>query len=217
MIAPIANFKCAKYPNGSVTQWFGGNPELYNNPRNTVRTEGHNGIDIVAPHGTPMRAVCTGTIVDVKRDDTGYGRHVRILADKKEGIYQPLWVYGHCNDIFVEVGDKVEEGQIIATMGNTGFVISGATPYWEHNPFAGTHLHLGKRLVQVVQNGFSYEGSDISFKVKGYNNGYLGYVDFKDELCASEDGVSYRSMQLSAISILNYLKRMLSTGQSHKN
>ena len=173
---------------------------------------GHPGIDIIAPWRTPLRAVESGIIVDVNRNEQGYGRHLRLLGTKT-GVYTNLWVYGHCEDIFVNVNDKVEEGQIIATMGNTGFVVS-STPLWEYNPFRGTHLHLGKRKVNVNDNGFSYEGSDIHFTVKDYKHGFYGHIDFRDELEKADTGdTEYRAKQLTAISLLNYLLR----NYKHKN
>jgi murein DD-endopeptidase MepM/ murein hydrolase activator NlpD len=43
-------------------------------------------------------------------------------------------------DVFL--GQQVEAGAQIGLMGNTGFIVSGLTPYWRYNPYAGTHLHL---------------------------------------------------------------------------
>jgi len=209
MRAPIENFVSKDYPSGSITQWFGENHHLYNDPRHKVRMDGHNGIDIVAPWRTPLLAVETGIIVDVKRAEDGYGRHIRLLGDEKHGIYQYQWVYGHCEDIFVEVGDRVEAGQIIGRMGNTGFVISGNTPFWNYNPYAGTHLHLGRRRVQVVSTGSKYPGSDIGMKYKDYDNGYYGYEDFRLDLEKASSDTSYRAKQLTIISLLNYMKKLL--------
>ena len=42
-------------------------------------------------------------------------------------------IYAHCNNLFVEEGEEVEQGQVIATVGSTG----NAT---------GPHLHFEIRL-----------------------------------------------------------------------
>lgn len=38
--------------------------------------------------------------------------------------------YAHCNEIFVKEGEKIKQGQVIASVGNTGMV-------------TGPHLHYG--------------------------------------------------------------------------
>lgn len=175
MIAPIKNFKPTLYPYGSVTQYYGENIELY---KSAVGLNGHNGIDIVDTWGTPLYAVEDGIVADVKNDSTGYGMHIRIFSKdiKRE------WSYGHCSAVKCNIGDTVKAGDVIATMGNTGFVVSGDTPYWGTNPskgtsHPGTHLHLGLRLIKEYKKGWSYGGSDIKIKVLNYDNGKKGAVD----------------------------------------
>ncbi len=178
MKAPFKGCLFKEYPKGSITQLFGENPELYS----SLKMDGHNGIDLVAPHGTPMVAVEDGTVVDVKLSEDGYGRHVRILSDKKDkgGAYR-CWVYGHCDRITARVGDKVLAGDSIATMGNTGFVTTSghASWFWGDVPKGtdGTHLHLGVRRVKKDKNGWAYNESTIKITVLDYDNGYKGSVD----------------------------------------
>lgn len=172
MKVPFANCTFKSYPAGSITQLFAENPKLYA----YMNLAGHNGVDLVAPHGTPMVAIQDATVVSVKTDPTGYGRHVRILTTSKNGVCNE-WTYGHCDEIFVKVRDKVKEGDRIATMGNTGFVVSGQTPFWKFNPFAGTHLHLGLRKVKRDPKGWSYPDSKIKISVPDYTNGYKGAID----------------------------------------
>jgi peptidoglycan hydrolase-like protein with peptidoglycan-binding domain len=173
---PIIDFKAANYPRGSVTQWFAENPELYSRAVcvGTQCLKGHNGIDIVAPHGTPIMAVAGGRVVEVKNVATGYGKHIRILNDTDE------WVYGHLHRIDVVIGQQVAGGQQIGLMGNTGFVVSGDTPYWKSNPYAGTHLHLGRRPVTKigpdgVTTNVGYPDGSRGF-ITDYDNGYFGFV-----------------------------------------
>jgi len=186
----IDNFIPKSYPDGSVTQWFGKNSTIYKQmcvpdvnspfpPQGQYCSQGHNGIDIVAPWGSPLYAFKGGRVSEVRRDKTGFGRHIRILEPTdKENVYKER-VYGHMEDIYVEVGDILVQGDPIGTMGNTGFVVSGATPYWKHNPFAGTHCHLGCRRRIVYPDGS--QGGVID-----YYNGFYGYYDFKDEF---EEGI----------------------------
>jgi len=182
MKSPIKNFIPKYYPEGSITQLFGENKALYSRAvcipgagegGTTYCLDGHNGIDIVAPWRSELFAVEGGKVSEVRRDEKGFGRHVRILTPTGEENMYREWVYGHMEDITVEVGDELQEGDSIGTMGNTGFVVSGATPYWKYNPFAGTHLHLGVRDRKILPSG-------AQAGVKDYYNGFFGAYDFID-------------------------------------
>ena len=114
---PIKSFKSKKYPLGDISQNFGENPELY---MVVCKMKSHNGIDIVAPWYTPLYAVESGTVCEVKTDPSGYGMHLRFLTgdskDTKTIFHE--WTYGHLANIDVKVGDKIVVGQKIANMGN---------------------------------------------------------------------------------------------------
>jgi murein DD-endopeptidase MepM/ murein hydrolase activator NlpD len=183
---PIKNFIPKEHPEGSITQLFGENPKLYAH----LDLKGHNGIDIVAPWDSPLLAVEDGTVVQVKRAPDGYGRHLRFITASKNGVCN-LWTYGHCEQLFVEVGDKITAGQKIATMGNTGFVVSDqyANTFWGTSPkntHPGTHLHLGLRKARRTPTGWNYPGSRIKIEVFDTDNGYKGSIDplpfFTDEM-----------------------------------
>jgi len=200
MKAPIDDFVMLDYAKGDVTQWYAENPVLYG----TIGLAGHNGIDIVAPHGSPMYAVEGGTVVDVKDTPDGYGRHLRIITHGEYGDICREWTYGHCDKILVSQNDVVKEGQLIANMGNTGFVVSGKTPYWEYNPFAGTHLHLGVRQVKRVRlNGWSYPNNSILIQTLNYGNGYKGSIDPRPFLQSISNEDAERTRLLTIISMLN--------------
>lgn len=159
----------------TISQGFGANGTLYRR----WGLVGHNGIDMVAPHGTPLLAVEDCIVVDVKTDPEGYGKHIRIMSKTHtNGLYR-VWVYGHCDRILKVVGEEVKKGEVIATMGNTGFVISGDTEFWGKgdNKYGGTHLHLGLRQVTLSEDGWSYPDSNVKIKVYNYNNGYKGAID----------------------------------------
>lgn len=95
---------------------------------------GHRGVDLsTGVVGTKIFAAKYGKVVDVQNWNWGdskqgmasYGRMVRIYHPDT-GTYTR---YAHCNSILVSEGDWVQQGQVIATMGNTG------------NSF-GAHLHF---------------------------------------------------------------------------
>jgi murein DD-endopeptidase MepM/ murein hydrolase activator NlpD len=214
MINPIKGMKPQMFPVGDVTQVFGVNKALYA----FMGLEGHNGADYTRPHGEAMFAVENGVVLEVKFERGGFGKHVRFLSDAKdENGHQREWTYGHCHVIMVKVGDKVTAGQLLATMGNTGFVVSGATPFWKFNPFAGTHLHLGLRLIKVVKRGgWSYPKSDIKLTVINSNNGFKGAIDPAPYLVGATDLPSATVLQELQLTLVSLLRTVLSSLQTNK-
>lgn len=84
----------------------------------------HPGVDIRAPKGSQVISVAAGTVIEVKRMRTGYGHYVRIAH---AGTVSSL--YAHLDKINVVVGQKVDKGQEIGTVGMTGWT-------------TGPHLHF---------------------------------------------------------------------------
>lgn len=85
--------------------------------RNWGRIHGWNGVDVANVCGTPIYASAAGTIIlsDGVGWNYGYGKYVMI---KHRG--NVTTVYGHASRLLVNVGDAVEQGQLIALMGTTG-------------------------------------------------------------------------------------------------
>jgi len=74
------------------------------------------GIDILVPKGTEVRASLAGTIIYAGRTLNTYGNLVLI---RHEGGW--VTAYGHNAELFVNRGDEVQTGDVIAKSGNTGF------------------------------------------------------------------------------------------------
>ena len=89
--------------------------------------ENHNGVDIPARSGTPIRA-SGGGVVTFSAWKNGYGNTV--IIDHGFGIST---LYAHNTSNRVRVGHRVERGDIIAYVGSTG---------WSTGP----HLHYGVRV-----------------------------------------------------------------------
>lgn len=86
--------------------------------RKTQGLHGHNGIDLAAPVGTPIYASAAGTvIVSIQGGgwNGGYGNY--IVISHPNGTQT---LYSHNNENLVRVGESVEKGQMIATIGLTG-------------------------------------------------------------------------------------------------
>ena len=84
----------------------------------------HSGVDLAADYGTNVLAAADGTVLDCSYD-TAYGY---ILTLEHENGVQTQ--YAHLSEFLVEPGDTVQQGQIIAKTGGSG---------WS----TGSHLHLG--------------------------------------------------------------------------
>ena len=76
--------------------------------------ERHEGIDIGSLPGTPVEAPAAGTVVAVSSHG-GYGRHV--VLDHGNGVRSR---YAHMRKLDVQVGQRVEKGQVIGFVGSTG-------------------------------------------------------------------------------------------------
>lgn len=76
----------------------------------------HNGIDLVVPVGTPIKAKFPGTILSQYiHDGGGYSLIVRHEGNNWQSGYAHLSAYGKFNE-----GDKFKKGDIIGYTGNTG-------------------------------------------------------------------------------------------------
>lgn len=176
LVAPVKDMRWAKYPLGDVSQWFGENPKLY---MDAMGLAYHNGVDIVRKYGEHLFATENGIVCAVKDDAGGHGKHVRLVSlDTDERGYHRDWIYGHMSYIAVKNGQEVKAGQFIGTLGNTGFVVSGNTPYWQYNPYAGAHCHWGVRYLKPVKRGgWKYEGHPTMWEAVDYGNGTKGRID----------------------------------------
>ncbi|HUG27053.1 MAG TPA: peptidoglycan DD-metalloendopeptidase family protein [Gemmatimonadales bacterium] len=86
----------------------------------------HEGIDVVAPRGTPIIAPGAGTVVS-SRFEAGYGNTV--VLDHGHGI---ITRYAHASRLLVTPGQRVERGARIALVGNSGLSTSPHLHYEVH-------------------------------------------------------------------------------------
>ena len=79
----------------------------------------HDGIDIPMPAGTVIRVAKDGVVARTGTNKTpcysGYGNFV--LVNHGNGLQT---LYAHCQKVTVKVGQKLQEGQVIANVGRTG-------------------------------------------------------------------------------------------------
>ncbi len=99
----------------------------------------HKGIDFITKgatgntYGKEIRAAADGVVYSAEYHYS-WGNNVYI--NHGNGVYTR---YAHCSKMLVSAGDTVEQGQVIAYVGNTGNVSPKPTA---SNPHAGAHLHF---------------------------------------------------------------------------
>ena len=78
----------------------------------------HQGVDIAAPSGTPIYASDAGTVITAEyhHHPQSWGNYV--VIDHGNG-YKTL--YAHMTNYVVQMGDTVEQGQLIGYVGSTGY------------------------------------------------------------------------------------------------
>ncbi|VVD67040.1 M23 family metallopeptidase [Pandoraea fibrosis] len=89
----------------------------------------HTGIDLVAPHGAPVRVIAQGVVKTIGYERRGFGRYVVI-----EHRYDNETIYAHLSATArgLRVGQTVKAGDVIGAVGKTGMV-------------TGAHLHFELR------------------------------------------------------------------------
>lgn len=92
-------------------------------------TRAHNGTDLAATYGTPVRAIGHGTVVAAGYQG-GYGNLVAVRHANGYTSY-----YGHLSKILVRAGARVSQSDLVGLVGATGLA-------------TGPHLHYG-----IMRNG----------------------------------------------------------------
>lgn len=115
-------------------------------------TEGlHKGVDLVGPIGTPIKAIRDGVVVEhwpapgTKRaDGVIYRGHDifggYVVIDHGDGLFS---LYGHMSSTCVHQGWRVEAGDKIGELGDTGIA-------------TGLHLHF-----EIVVDGLKYLAGEL--------------------------------------------------------
>ena len=121
----IANIKATttfiKPVTGTISSKFG-----QRDPTTSTVPKNHTGVDIAANMETKILSATDGEVV-LASEEGDYGKHLKIQ------IGEVSIIYAHCNNLYVNQGDKVKQGQEIAEVGTTG-------------KSTGPHLHFEIRI-----------------------------------------------------------------------
>jgi murein DD-endopeptidase MepM/ murein hydrolase activator NlpD len=98
----------------------------------------HDGLDIKAPEGTPVRAAASGKVLYSGDGIKGYGNMV--IIKHEQGL---VTVYAHAARNLVKEGDNVERGALVVEVGRTGSAREA-------------HLHFEVRKQEEPVNPLSY-------------------------------------------------------------
>ena len=126
---PALNLNLIRPMSGTITSRFGA--------ASSRRVSRHTGLDIAASTGTKIKAAAGGTVT-FSGYKGSYGYMVVINHGNGVETY-----YGHCSKLYVTAGQKVNQGDVIAAVGNTG-------------NSTGPHLHLEIRVNGVAYNPQNY-------------------------------------------------------------
>jgi len=97
----------------------------------------HRGTDIACATGTPLMASASGTVLRAEWHSS-YGYYV--LIDHGNGV---AVLYAHCSQLLTYAGATVNQGDVVALVGATGFV-------------SGPHVHIEYRINGSLANPAAY-------------------------------------------------------------
>lgn len=104
----------------------------------------HWGMDFTAPTGTPVYASGDGKVIRADQKSSGYGKHIRI--DHGFGYVS---LYAHLSKYNVRKGQRVQRGDLIGFVGNTG-------------RSSGSHLHYEVRKNKKKLNPINFYYGNLS-------------------------------------------------------
>jgi murein DD-endopeptidase MepM/ murein hydrolase activator NlpD len=104
----------------------------------------HYGMDFTAPLGTEVYATGNGTVVGMLASQRGLGKH--IIIDHGFGYSS---IYAHLSNFNVRVGQRVQRGDIIGYVGNSGTSVAN-------------HLHYEVKLNGVNVDPVNYFFEDLN-------------------------------------------------------
>jgi hypothetical protein len=136
----------------------------------------HTGIDIPLESDTVLQSVADGVVTKIYDGSTAIGKGVAIQTEAGR-----THIYGHLNSTTVDIGDKLNAGDVIGFSGNTGNVV-GAN--------GGYHLHFAEQNVHGSFTDPTHLTDELA-KMLGHGPGFWAtamekYNAFSDKVIGSQ-------------------------------
>jgi murein DD-endopeptidase MepM/ murein hydrolase activator NlpD len=122
---------------------------------NPMHPHGHDGVDLVAPRGTPIYPIAPGTVTRVSSSDTGKGG---ITAHIEHENGHVVSYYAHMDNLNVSPGQEVDYNTIIGTVGDSG-----------NAKGTSTHLHFTIKVDNRLKDPQAVIGKTVGSLAKSAN------------------------------------------------
>ena len=110
----------------------------------------HKGLDLSAPTGTPIYAAADGIVSFAGRyplrESVNWWRFGNVVVINHSNRF--ITIYGHCDSIKIRRGQEVKQGQMIATVGSTGWSTNSHLHYEVRSDLEqpGTYVAIDPRI-----------------------------------------------------------------------
>jgi murein DD-endopeptidase MepM/ murein hydrolase activator NlpD len=116
----------------------------------TRASDFHKGLDLSAPSGTPIYATGDGVVSFAGRyplrDSVSWWRFGNVVVVNHSDRF--ITIYGHCDTVKVAAGQKIKQGDVIATVGSTGWSTNSHLHYEVRSDLEqpGTYVPIDPRI-----------------------------------------------------------------------
>lgn len=110
----------------------------------------HKGLDLSAPTGTPIYAAADGVVSFAGRyplrESANWWRFGNVVVLNHADRF--ITIYGHCDTLNVKRGQEVKQGEVIATVGNSGWSTNSHLHYEVRSDLEqpGTYVAIDPRI-----------------------------------------------------------------------
>jgi murein DD-endopeptidase MepM/ murein hydrolase activator NlpD len=116
----------------------------------TRASDFHKGLDLSAPTGTPVYATADGVVSFSGRyplrDSVAWWRFGNVVVVNHANRF--VTIYGHCDTVKVSAGQKIRQGDVIASVGSTGWSTNSHLHYEVRSDLEqpGTYIPIDPRI-----------------------------------------------------------------------